>query len=69
MKVQVAFISNLGPDRLYTYLAEDELGLEVGDIVIVPPTWVIPEPQRARVEAIGSPYEGPLTKIIGRAEA
>jgi hypothetical protein len=45
----------------YTY--ETDLGLQVGDIVMVPPTAICREPQEATVVRLGSDYSGYVHKI------
>lgn len=52
--------------RSYTY--ETDLDLAVGDIVLVPPTSVVPTEQEATVVFLGSDYPGWVAKIIELAD-
>lgn len=54
--------------QTYTYQA-GPVGVAVGDVVMVPATWVNPEPQEATVVALGSSYDGPATQIIRVVES
>jgi len=46
----------------YTYWSDTDVS--VGDIVLVPGTFVHPSPQPATVIGIGSNYAGPLSNVL-----
>lgn len=56
-------------DLVQTYTYSTGLwSVGVGDVVLVPPTWVNPKAQEATVVALGSSYDGPATEIIKAVE-
>lgn len=72
-KVQVVFgrvdVSDLTPEtlgRTFTYLTD--LDVHLGDVVILPGTWVNPEEQEGTVVALTSAYEGELSHVLRLAE-
>lgn len=48
--------------RTYVYYVSDDV--EVGDKVIVPPTFVSAEPQTATVVLMGGDYDGPIQTAV-----
>lgn len=62
--VQVKFPET---DRWYSYQWDGERPMEIGDKVVVPPTYLSEYPSFARVVALGrNPnYDGPLKSLMG----
>lgn len=52
------------PARQVGYAYRIDEPVSVGDVVLVPGTWLNPHPQEATVVALGSEYAGPTASVV-----